>query len=85
MVGSPVMVRPQLLGLGRGQVGGEQAEDEPRRAFQDQVGGRRLAEPGADLTAGHLDDGGAAAGAQLDRERGAVRARGRAGTARPGR
>jgi len=54
-------------------VSGEQAEDEPRRALQDQVGGRRLAEAGADLAAGDLDDGGAAAGAQLDRERRAVR------------
>jgi hypothetical protein len=40
-----------ITGLGRGEVGGEQAEDEPRGPLQDQVGGWCVAEPGADLAA----------------------------------
>ena len=40
-----------IAGLGRGEVGGEQAEDEPRGPLQDQVGRWRVAEPGADLAA----------------------------------
>jgi hypothetical protein len=62
-----------ITGLGRGEVGGEQAEDEPRGPLQDQVGGWRVAKPGADLAAGDLDHRGTPAGVQLDRERRAVR------------
>ena len=40
-----------ITGLGRGKVAGEQAEDEPRDPLQDQVGGWRVAEPGAYLAA----------------------------------
>src|SRR2546427_754951 len=62
-----------IAGLGQGEMSREQAEDEPRGSLQDQVGGRRVAEPGADLASGDLDYRGTATGAQLDREWRAIR------------
>jgi hypothetical protein len=59
-------------GLGRGQLAGDQGQDLVRSAGQDEIRCLRGAQPGGDRTAGHLDDGGAAVGPQLDRDRRAV-------------